>query len=86
VPQFLEAEIRRELSYRDRAVEPTLITIREQHTREWPLFVRHRWRGGTRADARPGYGLELEFREPVVQGPLALGWLSHFGLGLFSAI
>jgi CRISPR-associated protein Csb2 len=30
----------------------------------------------------PVVGLELSFEEPV-RGPIALGALSHFGLGLF---
>ena len=34
------------------------------------------------AQIRPGYGFDLEFDDEV-QGPFALGYASHFGLGLF---
>jgi len=35
-----------------------------------------------RGDARRAVGVEVVFAEPV-PGPLSLGALSHFGLGLF---
>lgn len=80
VLDFLDMEIRRELSYR--SMEAALTSVRERPGGQWPLFIRHRWRKGTRADGRVGHGLELEFTESV-SGPLAIGHLSHFGLGLF---
>lgn len=47
----------------------------------WLEFAR--WRAGQRrADARRAAGVEVTFAEPV-HGPLSLGALSHFGLGLF---
>jgi len=66
----------------------------EAHLRELPAFetVRvlqgpwlefARWRAGQRrGDARRAVGVEVVFAEPV-PGPLSLGALSHFGLGLF---
>lgn len=46
----------------------------------------HRWlefRRNRKEDfVRPGYGFELEFTEPV-DGPFALGYGCHFGLGQF---
>jgi CRISPR-associated protein Csb2 len=47
-------------------------------------FVRVRQRRGTRPPADVGHALRLEFGEPI-RGPLALGYASHFGLGLFVA-
>ncbi len=49
--------------------------------RPWLAFRRHRLKDRL-SDARRATGLALTFREPV-RGPLAMGGLSHFGLGLF---
>jgi CRISPR-associated protein Csb2 len=46
--------------------------------------VRRRQRGGAPPPADLGYALRLRFEEPI-QGPLTLGYASHFGLGLFVA-
>jgi len=40
--------------------------------------------GGRRAAYDRGYGFLIEFPEPV-QGPVAVGYASHFGMGLFEA-
>lgn len=75
---FIEDEIRRELSYRGlppaqvRVFNPRLPVQR---------FRRHRLRESL-ADAKQGIAVELDFDEPV-SGPIALGRLSHFGLGIF---
>jgi CRISPR-associated protein Csb2 len=45
-------------------------------------YVRRRSRGGAPPFADIGFGLRLTFAEPV-PGPLALGYASHYGLGLF---
>ncbi len=61
-------------------------TIPDQRTPEWMRFrhfVRQR-RAGPRAPVDFGFALELRFSEPV-QGPLCLGYGSHFGMGLFQA-
>jgi CRISPR-associated protein Csb2 len=47
-------------------------------------YVRRRQRGGGPPAVDVGYALRLRFAEPV-QGPLTLGYASHFGLGLFVA-
>ncbi len=47
-------------------------------------FVTSRIRGSAPKSTR-AYSLELTFKEPV-EGPLALGYGSHFGLGLFQAV
>ena len=52
------------------------------------LHLRHanrvRRRGGSPPPVDCGYALRLTFTEPV-SGPIALGYGSHFGLGLFAA-
>jgi len=49
----------------------------------WNSFVRARKDFGQDKGRRhPGYGFRLRFSEEV-QGPLALGYASHFGMGLF---
>ncbi|MFT3853145.1 MAG: type I-U CRISPR-associated protein Csb2 [Ilumatobacteraceae bacterium] len=51
----------------------------------WRQFRRYRpGKEGIQA-SRPAFGVTIEFDEPVL-GPLALGQLSHFGLGLFGAV
>jgi CRISPR-associated protein Csb2 len=50
----------------------------------WLKFCRNRSRGGGRQPPPLSYGASLSFREPV-QGPIAVGAASHFGLGLFVA-
>lgn len=47
-------------------------------------FYRFRSRGGERQPDTIGTFLRLQFAEPV-EGPLALGYACHFGLGLFAA-
>lgn len=48
---------------------------------DWMRFARTR-PGGPRRTAAPAVGIRLRFTERV-PGPIALGALSHFGLGLF---
>lgn len=48
----------------------------------WLRYRRYRPGKERIQGSRPAYGLVLHFDEPVT-GPLALGQLSHFGLGLF---
>jgi CRISPR-associated protein Csb2 len=49
---------------------------------DWLAFRRYRPTTERMQDARRATGLELTFSEEVA-GPIALGALSHFGLGLF---
>lgn len=51
---------------------------------EWHTFRRAR-PGVARLGAPTLVGAELQFAQPV-RGPIALGALSHFGLGLFAAV
>jgi CRISPR-associated protein Csb2 len=74
---FAEAEVRRELRLRG-LPDPIAIT---HLPHDWLSFRRHRLRERLE-DARHASGLEVVF-EASVHGPLALGALSHYGLGLF---
>ncbi len=74
----VDEEVRREL--RDRHM-PAPMAI-EQVVGPWLAFRRHRPNKERLEDARRAVGLRLTFAEPLA-GPLALGALSHFGLGLF---
>jgi CRISPR-associated protein Csb2 len=89
-PGHLRAQIERELTYRHLA-EPVRITLIRRP--ELALFTRHRFTphrrpgqtaktAGNRNEHAPAYAAKIEFSEPVY-GPLSLGALSHFGLGLF---
>ncbi|RMG11377.1 MAG: type I-U CRISPR-associated protein Cas5/Cas6 [Deltaproteobacteria bacterium] len=78
---WIDDEICRELRLlglpEPKRLEPIPET-RAPHPVRWAEFVRSR--KGERP--LPGHGRILEFEEPV-EGPFALGALSHFGLGLF---
>jgi CRISPR-associated protein Csb2 len=50
----------------------------------WARFQRRRAQGGGRRGVDAAFGVRLEFDRPV-QGPIALGYGAHFGLGLFTA-
>jgi len=54
------------------------------HRTRWLEFRRWRSRGNGPAVAL-GFGFRLEFEGPVA-GPIALGYGSHYGLGLFAAV
>lgn len=76
---FLQGEIVRELAAREQTRnlgEPEVSLLGGA----WLSFRRARPPG--REDERRAFGLCLTFANPV-QGPLVLGDLSHFGLGLF---
>lgn len=75
---FLAAEVGRELTTRALPL-PTEVRSRGG---AWLSFRRRRT---LRDPELRGFGLELIFGEPV-KGPLALGALSHFGLGLFRPV
>jgi CRISPR-associated protein Csb2 len=74
---FVEAEVRRELGLRGLPEPATVAHL----PRDWLAFRRHRLRERLE-DARHASGIELLFETPM-RGPLALGALSHYGLGLF---
>jgi CRISPR-associated protein Csb2 len=48
----------------------------------WLAFQRERKHGNGSHAGQMGYGFRLTFPKPV-HGPLAFGYASHFGLGLF---
>lgn len=51
----------------------------------WLAFQRQRKHGGGSSAGQMGYGFRLTFAKPV-RGPLAFGYASHFGLGLFTPV
>ncbi len=86
----VQAQVNRELANRG-LPEAQAVEILPELTKELRHFIRQRrGRGGARSDHPPsprnnvGFGLRLNFAEPV-QGPLLLGYASHYGLGLFIA-
>ncbi len=56
----------------------------ELEVRGGPWLQYRRYRPGKESirRGRPGYGFRMRFEEPV-SGPIAIGQLSHFGLGVF---
>lgn len=52
---------------------------------EWAQFRRRRTQGGGRKGPDRAVGARLVFERPV-EGPIALGYGCHFGLGLFAAV
>ena len=85
---FLNQEVRRELSHRG-LPEPATVDIRDDQN--WRGFIRHRpskrlaGNAAAGAASRPGALLDITFAQPVT-GPILLGYLSHFGLGLFRPV
>jgi len=82
---FVVKEIQRELELRGRERADDVQFVGGP----WTAFVRHRPSARMRGDKRQGQAhlpaefLRLRFTQPT-RGPLTLGWLSHFGLGLFA--
>jgi CRISPR-associated protein Csb2 len=75
-PTFIRSEVAQELRYRD-LPEPIEVELMRG---PWLSWRRHRQ--GSLRDAPPAVGLRLTFDAPV-PGPIVLGALSHFGLGVF---
>ncbi|PZR80772.1 MAG: type I-U CRISPR-associated protein Cas5/Cas6, partial [Candidatus Aeolococcus gillhamiae] len=73
----VEAQVCEELNRRG-FPEPSSVRVLRG---DWLSFRRHRI-SERLAASRSAVGVEIVFSEPVA-GPLALGGLSHFGLGLF---
>jgi CRISPR-associated protein Csb2 len=76
--EFLAAEVSRELTTRG------LPTASEVRMREGP-WLSFRRRRTLRDREHRGFGLDVVL-DAAVEGPLALGALSHFGLGLFRPV
>ena len=65
------------------AVEPVAGTKLGEQEVAWHVFLRQRETGeGRPATNGAGYGFRIEFSEPV-QGPVAVGYGAHFGVGGF---
>ncbi len=62
-------------------IEPLAFTFLGNHKTRWLEFIRSR-KKGQNDERRLCYGFRIVFPEPV-QGPIALGYGSHLGLGLF---
>jgi len=75
--EFLEAEVNRELAAR--GLGSARVAPMAARTHGWLEFRRKRLGTQIAIDA---IGVHLEFASPI-EGPLLLGALSHFGLGLF---
>lgn len=83
---FLTAEIERELAYRridGTLAGPVRVIPDGDRTAPAQRYRRHRLKHGLNA-ARAGVWLEFDL-DRQVPGPIALGALSHYGLGLFRA-
>lgn len=79
---FIMEEVSRELAFRN-IPRPTNVDLTKG---DWLSYRRHRPNGtDPLGEARRAYGLIIEFDEPVT-GPIVIGHLSHFGLGLFLPI
>ncbi|MCK9564489.1 MAG: type I-U CRISPR-associated protein Csb2 [Methanothrix sp.] len=64
-------------------VEPVAETMLGGRNISWHAFLRRRETGRGRPAANgAGYGFRIEFPE-AVQGPVAVGYASHFGMGGF---
>ncbi len=84
VAAFIVGEIRREAALRAWEVETVALVAPERG--RWLDHRRHRaFKAERRAAAPRGFGMEVTFRAPVV-GPVALGGMSHLGLGLFQVV
>jgi CRISPR-associated protein Csb2 len=73
----LFADVSRELEVRNKPA-PIAVTA---HSGDWLKYRRYRLKEGIN-DARRAFGVTITFAEPE-PGPLCLGQLSHYGLGLF---
>lgn len=83
-----EDQLRRELKHmglpQPERIERTNHTVARGKKLPWRYFARSR-RGGKGSFAGGGFGFRLYFSRPV-QGPVALGYGCHFGLGQFAAL
>lgn len=78
----VEGQVLSELASRNLSAKVELLTRDEITERHLHRFVRLRRAGEKQPPQDCFYGLKLTFEEPI-HGPLALGYASHFGLGLF---
>lgn len=73
-----------QLSRKSSIDSPSRIEVLEKGVSRdnWQKFQRRRYHGGGAKGRDLGYWLELEFEQPQ-QGPIAIGYAAHFGLGVF---
>jgi CRISPR-associated protein Csb2 len=76
-------QVNTELASR-RLPEATRVEVDVELTKSLRHYVRRRIHGGIPPRMDTGYGLRLEFSQPI-HGPLLLGYAAHYGLGLFRA-
>lgn len=81
-PDFLANQVRQELSHRGLPT-PRAVDVLDGDWREVLRSRPSRWGGRRGTQNRASAYLRLTFDEPIT-GPIALGQLSHFGLGLFA--
>lgn len=79
----IEGQIQAELASRDLPAA-LRIEVLAQDSVKLRDFVRVRHHGGNPPPQDIGYAIRIELPEPI-QGPLTLGYASHFGLGRFAA-
>ena len=79
----IEGQIHAELASRGLPT-PERIEVFRDESIKLRDFVRVRRHGGTAPPRDIGYAIQIELAEPI-QGPLTLGYGSHFGLGRFAA-
>jgi CRISPR-associated protein Csb2 len=77
----LEGQIATELASRG-LPEFLTIEVLQRESIAFRHFVRARNRGGAPPPIDVGYAIRLSFAD-LITGPIALGYASHFGLGLF---
>lgn len=90
LPRFLKkngknnfvGQVQAELSVR--GFPEATVEVDKELTQKLRHFVRCRSRGGVPPNVDMGFGLRLRFTTPV-QGPILIGYASHYGLGLFRA-
>lgn len=80
-----EELVRRALPEPARVTPLPALPLPGSRSLNWRDFRQQRVFGDGRRGNEFGKGFEIEFAEPV-QGPIAVGYACHFGLGLFAAV
>lgn len=81
----LQGQIQAELASRGLPpAEEITLAGGPEGSRTFRHYIRRRQRGGQAPPTEAGFALRLRLTE-AVQGPVSLGYASHFGLGLFDA-
>ena len=84
--EHVVASVLAELSWRGLpAADVEVLPSGDDRSSQWHRFRTHRPSRERMSDTRRARGVRLRFGQPVA-GPVALGALSHFGLGLFMPV